>query len=243
MHEMDHKTQAQEYIDKNSRIFTELSDRIWENPELSLKEFNSARMYIQMLREHGFEVTEELGGIKTAFCGKAGHGRPVIGFLGEFDALSGMSQEKACAEEKPVIPGGPGHGCGHNMLGAGDLAAAFAVKDYLERTGREGTVIFYGCPGEEGGAGKAFLARDEYWKEIDAALTWHPSDVNEVVTGTNNSSIQVLYEFHGTAAHAAGDPENGENGLPRTLCNTERRRSISQCCAGLRICTVHGPRE
>lgn len=221
MHEMDHKTQAQEYIDKNSRIFTELSDRIWENPELSLKEFNSARMYIQMLREHGFEVTEELGGIKTAFCGKAGHGRPVIGFLGEFDALSGMSQEKACAEEKPVIPGGPGHGCGHNMLGAGDLAAAFAVKDYLERTGREGTVIFYGCPGEEGGAGKAFLARDEYWKEIDAALTWHPSDVNEVVTGTNNSSIQVLYEFHGTAAHAAGDPENGRSALDAVeLMNT-----------------------
>lgn len=221
MQTMDHKTRAQEYIDTYSGIFTDLSDRIWETPELSLKEFRSAETYIQILREYGFEVTEELGGIKTAFCGSAGHGRPVIGFLGEFDALSGMSQEKAVAEEKPVVPGGPGHGCGHNMLGAGALAAAFAVKDYLEKTGREGTVIFYGCPGEEGGAGKAFLARDGYWRSLDAALTWHPSDVNEVVTGTNNSSIQVLYEFHGRAAHAAGDPENGRSALDAVeLMNT-----------------------
>ncbi|MCR5160402.1 MAG: amidohydrolase [Lachnospiraceae bacterium] len=221
MHTIDHKAQAQEYIDQNSTVFTDLSDRIWETPELSLKEFRSAEMYIQILREHGFDVTEELGGIKTAFCGRAGHGRPVIGFLGEFDALSGMSQEKASTEEKPVVPGGPGHGCGHNMLGAGSLAAAFAVKNYLEKNGREGTVIFYGCPGEEGGAGKAFLARDGYWRDLDAALTWHPSDVNEIVTGTNNSSIQVLYEFHGRAAHAAGDPENGRSALDAVeLMNT-----------------------
>ena len=159
--------------------------------------------------------------MKTAFCGKYGSGRPVIGILGEFDALSGLSQAAGCSEHKPLVEGAPGHGCGHNMLGAGALGAAFAVKDYLEKSGKPGTVIFYGCPGEEGGAGKAFMAREGLWKELDCALTWHPSDVNEVVTGTNNSSIQVLYRFHGVSAHAAGDPENGRSALDAVeLMNT-----------------------
>ncbi|HIS72028.1 MAG TPA: amidohydrolase, partial [Candidatus Scatomorpha pullicola] len=103
----------------------------------------------------------------------------------------------------------------------GALGAAFAVRDFLEKSGHSGTVIFYGCPGEEGGAGKAFMAREGMWRELDCALTWHPSDVNEVVTGTNNSSIQVLYKFHGVSAHAAGDPENGRSALDAVeLMNT-----------------------
>ncbi len=216
-----YKDLAIRYIDENSELFTGVSRSIWENPELSMREYHAAALYCRVLREHGFEVTEKLGGMETAFMGKYGSGHPVIGFLGEFDALAGLSQESACPEEKPVIPGAPGHGCGHNMLGAGDLAAAFAVRDYLERSGHEGTVIFFGCPGEEGCASKAFLARDGYWKQLDAALTWHPSDVNEVVSGTNNSSIQVLYEFHGVSAHAAGDPYNGRSALDAVeLMNT-----------------------
>ena len=212
---------AIKYIDENAGIFTGVSDAIWARPELSLKEFASAKLYCDTLRKYGFEVTEELAGIKTAFCGKYGSGRPVIGILGEYDALSGLSQAAGCPEHKPLVEGGPGHGCGHNMLGAGALGAAFAVKDYLEKTGHSGTVIFYGCPGEEGGAGKAFMAREGMWKELDCALTWHPSDVNEVVTGTNNSSIQVLYKFHGVSAHAAGDPENGRSALDAVeLMNT-----------------------
>ena len=216
-----HKEEAVSYIEKNSRIFTDLSDQIWANPELSLKEFHSAALYKKVLLENGFRLEENLSGIETAFSGSFGHGRPIIGILGEFDALSGMSQEKCTLEPKPLIEGAPGHGCGHNMLGAGALAAAFAVKNYLETTGREGTVIFYGCPGEEGGAAKAFMARDNVWRNLDAALTWHPSDVNEVVTGTNNSSIQVLYKFKGIAAHAAGDPWYGRSALDAVeLMNT-----------------------
>lgn len=209
------------YIDANSRIFTDASAQIWENPELSLQEYKAAALYCRILEENGFEVTRNLGGMETAFLGKFGSGRPVIGFLGEFDALAGLSQQRNCPHPEPVCEGGPGHGCGHNMLGAGDLAAAFAVKDFLQRTGKSGTVIFFGCPGEEGGASKAFLARDGYWKQLDAALTWHPSDVNEVVSGTNNSSIQVLYEFHGISAHAANDPFNGRSALDAVeLMNT-----------------------
>ena len=209
------------YIEEHAGTFTDLCDYIWENPELSLKEFRSCEAYLNVLKKSGFEVTEHFGGIETAFLAKAGSGRPYIGILAEYDALSGLSQKRGVSDPAPVLEGAPGHGCGHNMLGAGALAAAFAVKDYLERTHHSGTVLLYGCPGEEGGASKAFFARDGLWKELDAALTWHPSDVNEVVSGTNNSSIQVLYEFHGTAAHAAGDPENGRSALDAVeLMNT-----------------------
>ena len=201
------------FIDDNAGTFEALADEIWENPELSLKEFQSAAAYCRLLRNLGFEVTENLCGIPTAFCGSWGSGRPVIGILGEFDALSGLSQKAFSTQPDPVTPGGNGHGCGHNLLGAGSLAAAAAVKHYLETTGREGTVIFYGCPGEEGGAGKAYMAREGLWKKLDAALCWHPGSVNETTTGTNNSCIQVLYQFSGIAAHAAGDPFNGRSAL------------------------------
>ncbi len=207
------KKELTAYIDEHAKLYTDISVDIWSHPELSLQEYHAAKVYTTFLKEQGFEVTENMGGMPTAFMGSYGKGHPVIGFLGEYDALSGMSQEGCSVDEKPLIPGGAGHGCGHNMLGAGDLAAACAVKHYLEKTGREGTVIFFGCPGEEGGAGKAFLAREGYWRTLDAALTWHPEFTNEVVSGTNNSSIQVKYDFEGVAAHAAGDPYNGRSAL------------------------------
>ncbi len=207
------KKTALSLIDERAALFEGIADRIWENPELSLKEFQARDLYCRALRELGFSVTENLCGIGTAFCGSYGSGRPVIGILGEFDALSGLSQEAGAVSPKPVTEGGCGHGCGHNLLGAGSLAAAAAVKAWLEKTGRPGTVVYYGCPGEEGGAGKAFMAREGLWKQLDAALTWHPGDTNQTMTGTNNSCIQVLYEFHGIAAHAAGNPEEGRSAL------------------------------
>ncbi|MCH5316511.1 MAG: amidohydrolase [Eubacterium sp.] len=207
------KKNLADYLDDNAKKFCELADTIWANPELSLKEHKATAIYIDALKKLGFEVTEKLCGIDTAFCGVFGSGKPIIGILGEYDALSGLSQQAGEKKEMPIIPGGCGHGCGHNLLGAGALAAAAAVKRYLEQSGAPGTVIFFGCPGEEGGSGKAFMARDGLWKKLDVALTWHPGDVNEVVTGTNNSCIQVLYKFSGVAAHAAGDPYNGRSAL------------------------------
>ena len=151
--------------------------------------------------------------IETAVTGTYGSGHPVIGILAEYDALSGLSQQGGATVEKPV-PGNPnGHGCGHNLLGAGALAAAIGVKTWLEQTGCPGTVTLYGCPGEEGGAAKAFMARDGLWKQLDAALTWHPEDCNEVITGGSNACIQVQYTFHGVASHAAGAPELGRSAL------------------------------
>lgn len=196
-----------------AEFYENTADEIWANPELSLKEYKAAALYCRILREHGFSVTEKLCGIDTAFCGAFGQGRPYIGILGEYDALSGLSQEAGATEHRPLLDGGNGHGCGHNLLGVGALAAAFAVKKYLADSGSSGTVIFFGCPGEEGGSGKAFMARERLWEKLDAALTWHPASVNQVRTGTNNSSIQVLYKFHGVAAHAAASPENGRSAL------------------------------
>ncbi len=201
------------FLDGHASYFEQIADQVWEYAELSLKEHQSAALYCNKLRELGFTVTEKLCGIETAFCGSYGSGHPIIGILGEFDALSGLSQKAEQSSHDPIVPGGSGHGCGHNLLGAGSLAAAAAVKTWLQASGRPGTLIFYGCPGEEGGAGKAYMAREGLWKQLDAALSWHPGDANQTQTGTNNSCIQVLYKFSGIPAHAAGDPFNGRSAL------------------------------
>ncbi|MDL2318664.1 M20 family metallopeptidase [Eubacteriales bacterium OttesenSCG-928-A19] len=200
-------------VDTNADLLIDVNDKIWEYAELSLLEYKSAALYVETLKKLGFTVEEKLAGIDTAFSGTYGSGKPVIGILAEYDALSGLSQVGGIAERKEIVPGGSGHGCGHQMLGAGSLGAAIAVKEYLEKTGQPGTVIFFGCPGEEGGAGKAFMARDGMWKHLDAAITWHPGDANQVSSGTCNSCIQKEYKFTGIAAHAAGNPHMGRSGL------------------------------
>ena len=209
----ENKENAIKYIDGISDKIIEVSHKVWEYAELSLNEFKSADLFAEVCKEMGFELKKGICGIETAFSASYGSGKPVISILAEYDALSGLSQKGYWPEKEPLVPGASGHGCGHNMLGAGSFGAACAVKDYLEKSGKEGTVILFGCPGEEGGAAKAFMARDGVWKGLDCALTWHPGDTNEVSTGTCNSSIQVLYKYKGVAAHAAGNPEMGRSAL------------------------------
>ncbi|MCI9164168.1 MAG: amidohydrolase [Lachnospiraceae bacterium] len=200
-------------IEEKRELIADTADRIWEFAELSLMEKRSARFYCELLEKEGFLVEKGICGIDTAFSASFGSGRPVIGLLAEYDALSGLSQKAGSLVREELVAGGTGHGCGHNLLGAGALAAALGVKAYLEIAGCAGTVVLYGCPGEEGGAAKAFMARDGVWKGLDAALTWHPEDVNEVRTGSSNSCIQVQYKFTGVASHAAGAPERGRSAL------------------------------
>ncbi|MCR4955249.1 MAG: amidohydrolase [Lachnospiraceae bacterium] len=224
------KQQLWNYIDENAKDYLHISHKIWEYAELSLQEYKSADLYKEELKKAGFTVKENLADIETAFCGiytaKEGCSgnwedlpHPIIGILGEFDALSGLGQKAGGTEKEPFIndlgeKGSNGHGCGHNMLGAAAFGAACAVKHYLENNKElEGTVIFYGCPGEEGGASKAFMAREKEWQHLDLALTWHPGDQNKIVTGTNNACTQVLYKFHGISAHAAGNPQMGRSAL------------------------------
>lgn len=207
------KKMAVAAVDAKADLIGEVADRIWEYAELSLQEEKSAALYCEVLEREGFQVEKGICGIATAFSASYGSGRPVIGILAEYDALSGLSQEAGELKQRERVAGGCGHGCGHNLLGAGALAAALGVKAFLEKSGKQGTVVLYGCPGEEGGAAKSFMARDGLWKSLDVALTWHPEDVNEVATGSTNSCIQVQYKFSGTASHAAGAPEKGRSAL------------------------------
>ena len=200
-------------IERRSGSFIEISDRIWDYAELSMEEYKSAACYVDFLQQEGFRVQEHIAGISTAFSASYGQGRPVIGLLAEYDALSSLSQKPEREVRDPLIPGGNGHGCGHNLLGAGVLAAAVAVKEMIEKGLLHGTVVLYGCPGEEGCAGKAFMARDGMFRDLDAALTWHPGDVNEITSGSNAACLQIEYTFTGIAAHAAGCPEMGRSAL------------------------------
>ena len=202
-----------ESIDEKAGLFTDLSDYIWDNPETAYLEFKSAEAQIKLLRDLGFDVTEELDGIKTAFKGQYGHGHPVIGILGEFDALSGLSQKADQCVQEPVIKGGSGHGCGHNIFGAASIAGAYGVMQYLKETSKEGTVIYYGCPAEEGGSGKAFMARDGVFDELDCALAWHPGNANAVMNVSTLANEQIRYKFTGKASHAAVSPHLGRSAL------------------------------
>ncbi len=201
------------YLNENRKTFLDLSDEIWGLAELSMQEYRSAEAYLRCLEDLGFKVENHLAGLPTAFLGRYGSGKPVIGILGEFDALASLSQAAEETVCRPLTAGGNGHGCGHNLLGAASLAAAAAVKHLIETGKCGGTVVFYGCPGEEGCAGKAFMARDGLFRDLDAALCWHPGDANQVTTGSNAATLQFEYEFRGVAAHAANSPEQGRSAL------------------------------
>ena len=209
---MDKKA-VYEVIDSKASEFAALSDAIWDYAELAFTEHQSAEALCRQLEKEGFAVTRGVAGIETAFTARYGSGKPVIGILGEFDALSGLSQKAGCAVREPLCPGAAGHGCGHNMFGVGSIAAAVGVKKYLEDTGHSGTVVYFGTPGEEGGSGKAFMAREGVFDELDAAVAWHPSDLNAVMTGSSLANVQVAYHFKGVASHAAAAPHLGRSAL------------------------------
>ena len=206
-------TRINDVIESKKDILTTLSDGIWDMPETAFTEFESVKKMCAVLESEGFTVEKGVAGVETAFTGKFGSGKPVIGILGEFDALSGLSQVAGCAEKKALVSGANGHGCGHHLLGTAGIAAAIAIKDYLESTGKEGTVIFFGCPGEEGGSGKAFMAREGVFDVLDCALSWHPSDATNAWSGSTLANVQVAYKFKGIAAHAAAVPHLGRSAL------------------------------
>jgi aminobenzoyl-glutamate utilization protein B len=201
------------WIESQRNTFVKLSDAVWGFAELGYQETQSAQVLSDALEEIGFKVERGVAGIPTAFVGSFPNGTgPVIGFLGEFDALPGLSQE-AVPYKKPRVNGGPGHGCGHNLLGVGSLAAAAAVKDLLSKNEVQGTVRYYGCPAEEGGAGKAFMAKAGIFDDVDIVITWHPDAFNATAAINFLANYRVIFKFHGKAAHAAADPFNGRSAL------------------------------
>jgi aminobenzoyl-glutamate utilization protein B len=200
-------------VDEKAQPAIELSDRVWGMPELAYNEHKSAAEHTAYLHAEGFRVTERLAGIPTAMMGEAGEGGPVIAILGEFDALPGLSNEAGATTHSPVPGDGNGHACGHNLLGAASLLAASAVKDYLKANGIAGRVRYYGCPAEEGGAAKGFMARAGLFDDVDIAISWHPGSFASVNEPLSLANTRIDFTFHGRASHAAASPHLGRSAL------------------------------
>lgn len=200
-------------IDEKKQRWTKASDQIWNYAETKFQETRSSEMLRSLLTQEGFAVETGVADLPTAFVASFGSGAPVIAFLGEYDALSGLSQQDGIAEKIPLIEGGNGHGCGHHLLGVGSLAAAVATKEILKENKLPGTVRYYGCPGEEGGSGKAFMARAGVFGDVDAALTWHPLAHNAIWSTRFLGNYQVAFRFHGKSSHAASAPHVGRSAL------------------------------
>ena len=199
-------------IDEKHDIFYNISDSLWENPEIPFHEYEAAKLITAELEKEGFTVTRGVAGMPTAFTATYGSGSPKLGILAEYDALSGMSQV-GCITEKKSIPGiDAGHGCGHNLFAGGSVAAAFAVKAYIEATGK-GSITLFGCPAEEGGGGKVFMARDGIFDGIESIVSWHPEAMNMVRTRPALANVKVDYAFEGIAAHAGAAPHRGRSAL------------------------------
>src|SRR5262245_7230601 len=210
---MDNRSDIWRGIDTIKARFIDLSDKVWAMPEVCYTEARSAAEHLAELRHQGFRITENVAGIPTAVMGEWGEDGPVIAFLGEYDALPGLSQEAGVAEHRPIETGGHGHGCGHNLLGSAALLAATAVKDWLTANKVPGRVRYYGCPAEEGGAAKAFMVRSGAFEDADIAITWHPSSFWEVVMTPSLANTRADFIFTGRTAHAAASPHLGRSAL------------------------------
>ena len=199
-------------VERHARDLEGLSDRIWAYAEIALREHRSAAALADYAEQQGFRVRRGVAGLPTAFVAEFGSGRPIIGIMGEYDALPGISQ-KAQPEKAALVEGAAGHGCGHNLFGAGSLGAAVAVKEQIAAGRLKGTVRFYGTPAEEDVGGKVYMARAGLFDDLDAVLAWHPGDQTAADTNSGQAMVDVAVEFHGKAAHAAGDPWNGRSAV------------------------------
>ncbi len=198
-------------IEEKKGDFIRIAGEIWRNPELSYQEKESSALQKEYLRSAGFRITDLDHIQQYAFIAECGRGKPVFGLVGEYDALPGLSQ-KVQATPEPVVPGGPGHGCGHNLLGTACLAAAVGLKAAVDSGALKGTVRYFGTPAEEQ-LGKPVLVRAGVFSGLDAALSWHPSDLNTVAAYSTNASVELSFRFRGTPAHAAQVPHLGRSAL------------------------------
>ncbi len=210
---MDNRSDIWRGVDAIKPRFIALSDKVWATPEVCYTEARSSAEHLAELRHQGFRITENVAEIPTALMGEWGEGGPVIAFLGEYDALPGLSQEAGVAEPRPVEAGGHGHGCGHNLLGSAALLAATAVKDWLAAHKVPGRVRYYGCPAEEGGAAKAFMVREGAFNDADVAVSWHPHSFWEVAVTPSLANTRADFIFTGRTSHAAASPHLGRSAL------------------------------
>lgn len=189
-----------------------ITDALWDDPEVSFAEYKAMRLLTETLETYGFTVERGLVGIPTSFKATFGTGKPHLGILAEYDALSGLSQQAGVAVPAPIPGKDTYHGCGHHLFAGGSLAAALAVKAYIEQTGK-GAVTLFGCPAEEGGGGKVYMARDGVFSDVDAVVSWHPEKMNMVRTRPALAMMKIDYTFEGLSAHAGSVPHLGRSAL------------------------------
>lgn len=199
-------------IEKHQQELISISDKIWAYAETALQETKSAKELADYAESQGFLVKRNIAGMPTAFTAEFGSGQPIIGIMGEFDALPGISQ-KAQPTKEPLNAGAGGHGCGHNLFGAGSLGAAVAVKELMQQGKLKGTIRFYGTPAEEAVGGKIYMAREGLFADLDVCLDWHPDVEIAASTQSSQAMVDFIVEFKGKAAHAAADPWNGRSAV------------------------------
>ena len=206
------KETARDAVTARAAVLRDASLKVWEYAELALAESRSAGLLADLLEAEGFRVERGVSDMPTAFVASYGQGKPVVAYLAEYDALPGLSQEVAAAV-RPVEAGANGHGCGHNLFGAGSVGAGIALKEAMEAHGLGGTVRVFGTPAEEHGLGKVYLVRDGHFDDVDACLSWHPSNANEVSVQPSKALRSFEVTFYGRSAHAAGAPWKGVSAL------------------------------
>ena len=207
----NHETLRQN-IDRRFDKLSHMATAIWEKPEIALEESFASNLLADELEQAGFRLERGVGDLPTAFVASWGEGKPIIGLLGEYDALPGLSQTVSATREV-IVNAGPGHGCGHNLFGTAALGAAIAVKEQMEAEGIKGTIRFYGCPAEETLVGKTFMARAGVFNDLDAAITWHPGSSNMVINNSSTAMNSFKVNFYGASAHAAAAPHLGRSAL------------------------------
>lgn len=206
-------SQIEAIIEEKREAFFNVSDQIWQTPEIRFEEEKSAAYSSDFMEQQGFQVERGVAGIPTAFVANFGNSGPVIAILGEYDALPGLSQKAGVTEYIPVETSGAGHGCGHNLLGVGAMAAAVAVKEYLVKNNLEGTIRYYGCPAEESGYAKTYMVKAGLFDDVAASFSWHPHYSNSLFHGPSLAVIHATFTFKGKSSHASASPELGRSAL------------------------------
>ena len=207
----DKKNKMLEGIAKKEMYYGSIAKRIWNYAEVGYQETKSSALLQETLAKEGFTIQKGVAEIPTAFVASFGEGKPVIGILGEYDALPGFSQDST--SDQKSIGAIAGHACGHHLFGTASAAAAIAVKEYMKANNIKGTIRFYGCPAEEGGSGKVYMVRAGLFNDVDAVLHWHPSSFNTASFGTSLANKSGKFRFYGVSAHASASPEKGRSAL------------------------------
>ena len=200
-----------EWFDSHFHTYDKIQKQVFEYAEPGFMEYKSSELFIRHLKRNGFKIERGVAGMPTAFVASFGSGKPVMAVLAEYDALPGLSQDTT-PHNSPMVEGGYGHACGHNLIGTAALSAAVAVSKWLAK-GHQGTIRVYGCPAEESGGGKTYMVREGLFDDVDCAISYHPTRRNQILRSPHSAMIGILFDFEGKTSHAGATPHEGRSAL------------------------------